>query len=55
MGKQNGRKVVIVGGGIAGLCTAVYAQRCGYEALVLEMHDMAGGLAMRLAARPLYL
>ena len=46
MGKQNGRKIVIVGGGIAGLCTAVYAQRCGYEALVLEMHDMAGGLAM---------
>lgn len=46
MEKQKSRKVVIVGGGIAGLCAAVYAQRCGYEALVLEMHDMAGGLAM---------
>jgi phytoene dehydrogenase-like protein len=44
--KQDGRKIVIVGGGIAGLCTAVYAQRCGYRAEVLEMHDMAGGLAM---------
>jgi phytoene dehydrogenase-like protein len=46
MEKQKSRKVVIIGGGIAGLCAAVYAQRCGYEALVLEMHDMAGGLAM---------
>jgi phytoene dehydrogenase-like protein len=44
--KQNGRKIVIVGGGIAGLCAAVYAQKCGYQAEVLEMHDMAGGLAM---------
>ena len=44
--KQNGRKIAIVGGGIAGLCTAVYALKCGYEVEVLEMHDMAGGLAM---------
>jgi len=40
------RKIVIVGGGIAGLCAAVYALKCGYEVEVLEMHDMAGGLAM---------
>ena len=43
---QNAKKMLIVGGGIAGLCTAVYAQKCGYQAEVLEMHDMAGGLAM---------
>ena len=43
--KQDGKKIVIVGGGIAGLCTAVYAQECGYQAEVLEMHDIAGGLA----------
>ena len=43
--KQDGRKIVIIGGGIAGLCTAVYAQRCGYQAEVLEMQEMAGGLA----------
>lgn len=43
--KQGNRNVVIVGGGIAGLCAAVYAQKCGYQAQVLEMHDMAGGLA----------
>jgi phytoene dehydrogenase-like protein len=44
--KHNGKKIVIVGGGIAGLCAAVYALKCGYEVEVLEMHDMAGGLAM---------
>lgn len=44
--KQNRRKIAIVGGGIAGLCAAVYALKCGYEVEVFEMHDMAGGLAM---------
>jgi phytoene dehydrogenase-like protein len=39
------QKVVIIGGGIAGLSAAVYAQRCGYQAEVLEMNDVAGGLA----------
>ena len=41
----NGRKIVIVGGGISGLCAGVYAARCGYEVEVLEMHEIAGGLA----------
>jgi len=42
---EDGRKIVIIGGGIAGLCAAVYAQQCGYQAEVLEMHETAGGLA----------
>lgn len=44
--KHNGKKIVIIGGGIAGLCAAAYALKCGYEVEVVEMHDMAGGLAM---------
>lgn len=44
--KRNGKKIVIIGGGIAGLSAAVYALKCGYDVEVLEMHDMAGGLAM---------
>jgi phytoene dehydrogenase-like protein len=43
---ENGkRKIVIIGAGIAGLCAAVYARKCGYEVEVLEQHDSAGGLA----------
>jgi len=38
-------KVVIIGGGIAGLCAGVYAQACGYHATVLEQHTAPGGLS----------
>ena len=38
-------KIVVIGGGIAGLCAGVYAQTCGYQAEVLEQHTTAGGLA----------
>jgi len=39
------RKVVIIGAGIAGLCAAVHARKCGYEVTVLEQHERPGGLA----------
>jgi phytoene dehydrogenase-like protein len=39
------KKVVVIGGGIAGLCAAVYARKCGYAVEVLEMGHTAGGLA----------
>ncbi len=39
------RKIVIIGGGVAGLCAGVYAQLCGYPALILEQHSIPGGLA----------
>jgi len=42
---NNRQTVVIIGGGIAGLCAAVYAQRCGYQAEVIEMNQVPGGLA----------
>jgi phytoene dehydrogenase-like protein len=42
---QEPREIVIIGGGIAGLCAAVYAQKSGYHATVVEMHESAGGLA----------
>lgn len=42
---QDARKIVIIGAGIAGLCTAVCARKCGYDIELIEMHDGAGGLA----------
>ncbi len=39
------RKAMIIGGGIAGLCTGVYLQKNGFETQILEMHSIAGGLA----------
>jgi len=37
------KKVVIIGGGIAGLSAGVYAQKCGFEVVILESHSAAGG------------
>jgi len=39
------RRLLVIGGGIAGLCAAVYARRCGYDVELLEQHDSPGGLA----------
>jgi phytoene dehydrogenase-like protein len=39
------RKIVIIGGGIAGLCAGVYARASGYRVEVLEPHIIPGGLA----------
>src|SRR5579863_429203 len=49
---RNGRRVVMLGGGIAGLSAAVYALQCGYEAVVLEMGEIPGGLAMSWGRGP---
>ena len=38
-------RFVVIGAGIAGLCTAVYAQSCGYQIEIVEQHNTAGGLA----------
>ncbi len=39
------RRLLVIGGGIAGLCAAVQARRCGYEVELIEQHDNLGGLA----------
>ncbi|MBN2352328.1 MAG: NAD(P)/FAD-dependent oxidoreductase [Spirochaetales bacterium] len=38
------KKIVIIGGGIAGLATGCYARMNGYEAEIHEMHSLPGGL-----------
>ena len=37
------KKVIIIGGGVAGLSAGVYAQKCGFDVTVLESHSIAGG------------
>ena len=39
------RKLLVIGGGIAGLCAAIYARRSGYDVELVEQHDSPGGLA----------
>jgi len=37
------KKVMVIGGGIAGLSAGVYAQKCGFDVTILESHGIAGG------------
>lgn len=41
---SEGKKVIIVGAGIAGLAAGVYAQKSGFDTLILEKHIISGGL-----------
>ncbi|MGC9780072.1 MAG: NAD(P)/FAD-dependent oxidoreductase [Candidatus Heimdallarchaeota archaeon] len=41
---MTGKKVVIIGAGIAGLSTGCYLQMNGYESKIFELHDISGGL-----------
>ncbi|MTI96956.1 MAG: NAD(P)/FAD-dependent oxidoreductase [Firmicutes bacterium] len=37
------KKIVIIGGGIAGLTVGIYAQKNGFESVILEKHHTMGG------------
>jgi len=37
------KKVIVIGGGIAGLSAGIYAQKCGFDVIILESHNIAGG------------
>jgi len=37
------QKVVVIGGGVAGLSAGIYAQKCGFDVTVLESHFLPGG------------
>lgn len=36
-------KVIIIGGGVAGLSAGIYAQKCGFQSQIHEQHTIAGG------------
>eukprot|EP00567_Pseudictyota_dubia_P016616 CAMPEP_0197453148 /NCGR_PEP_ID=MMETSP1175-20131217/34117_1 /TAXON_ID=1003142 /ORGANISM="Triceratium dubium, Strain CCMP147" /LENGTH=543 /DNA_ID=CAMNT_0042986347 /DNA_START=184 /DNA_END=1815 /DNA_ORIENTATION=+ len=37
------KEIIVVGGGIAGLSTGIYALRNGYKVTIIESHDKTGG------------
>ena len=37
------KKIVIIGGGIAGLSAGIYSAMNGFETEIMEMHNVAGG------------
>ena len=39
-----GRKIIIIGAGIAGLTAAIYAQRSGFDVTLAEQHSIVGGM-----------
>lgn len=38
------KKIIIIGGGIAGLSAGIFAQNCGFETEIYEKHFLPGGL-----------
>jgi phytoene dehydrogenase-like protein len=38
------KKVIIIGGGIAGLSAAIYARRSGFDVTLCEQHSITGGM-----------
>ena len=37
------KKVIVIGAGVAGLSSGIYAQKCGFDVTILESHSIAGG------------
>jgi len=37
------KRVIIIGGGVSGLSAGIYAQKCGFDATILESHNIPGG------------
>lgn len=38
-----GKKIIIIGGGVAGLSAGIYGQRSGFDTEIIEMHTIPGG------------
>lgn len=42
--KKHSKKVVIIGAGAAGLSAGIYARQAGFQTVILEKHNLPGGL-----------
>ncbi len=44
MSQETRKSVIIIGTGISGLATGIYAQHNGYQSQIFELHSLPGGL-----------
>src|SRR5258708_18649173 len=49
--EKNGRKVVILGAGIAGMCAAYELGKLGFECTILESSQRTGGRSLTIRRR----
>jgi phytoene dehydrogenase-like protein len=46
------KSIIIIGAGVAGLCTGIYAQMNGYRTHIYEKHNIPGGEAAAHTPNP---
>lgn len=44
MPRMSGKKIIIIGAGLAGLSAGCYARMNGFETRIFELHTMSGGV-----------
>ena len=49
------KKVIIIGGGVSGLTTAIYLKNCGYDTVVLEKNAVVGGACIGWSRQGCYI
>ena len=43
---QNEKRIIIIGGGVAGLSAGIYAEQHGFHAVILEKNPVVGGMCV---------
>ena len=49
------KRVVIIGGGVAGFCAGIYLRASGYDTLIIEKNAVAGGACIGWERRGCYI
>lgn len=49
------KRVIIIGGGVSGLTTAIYLKNCGYDTVVLEKNAVVGGACIGWSRQGCYI
>ena len=52
---QNEKRIIIIGGGVAGLSAGIYAEQHGFHAVILEKNPVVGGMCVGWNRKGYYL